>query len=207
MDRETWRRVQEKLVARRDRHTPRRSRNLDRYLLSGLVYCGHCGRKMHGAIETRKKQGRVYRWEKFVCFTYQQGGKVHGCLYHTVDQKERVPFLLGKLREIVLVGGHRERLREKIVESLRKRRNADPSYAKGLRDKLADLDRQIRQGAERLLKSPEDITDLLAPQPSAWRNERERLADELATAERTTGPVDLDTEADAAVDRLRALRR
>ena len=67
---------------------------------------------------------------------------------------------------------------------------------------MAELDRQIKRGTERLLKSPEDITDLLAPQLSGWRKERDRLAAETATHTREAAPQNIEAEAEAAVDRL-----
>ena len=199
IDRDTWKAVQKKLA----KHcSGRRSRVADRYLLSGLIYCGHCGQRMHGTVKSKRKRGKVYTWEKYICSTYANGGKVYGCGYHTVDQRELTGFLLTKLRVAVLAGGHGAKLREKIIAQLRTRQKADPDYLKQLQDKLAELDRQIKQGTGRLLKSPEDITDLLAPQLSAWRKERDRLAAETATHTRAAGPHNIEAEADAAVDRL-----
>src|SRR5262245_15873305 len=85
-------------------------------------------------------------------------------------------------------GGHRVKLREKIIAQLKQRQNADPELVQHLETQLAELDRQIKQGTERLLKSPEDITDLLAPQLSAWQKERHRLPGEIAADTRQSAP-------------------
>jgi site-specific DNA recombinase len=150
IDRDTWKLVQKKLAERQERGG-RRSRASDRYLLSGLVFCGHCGRRMHGTIKSRQKKGKRYTREKYICSTCANGGKHFGCGYHTVDQHELLAFLLAKLRDAVLAGGHRAKLREKIVAQLRSRQQADPALTKQLETKLAELDRQIKQGTERLL--------------------------------------------------------
>jgi DNA invertase Pin-like site-specific DNA recombinase len=199
IDRATFKRVQKKLTKR---NVARRSRDADRYLLSGLVHCAHCGRRMVGTSKTRDKNGKHYEWHNYVCSTYAKGGKHLGCGHHNVDQGQLLAFLLGKLRDVVLAGGHRDKLRQLIVDRLAARQKADPKHAKGLEVKLSDLERQIKTGTDRLLKSPEDITDLLAPQLSAWRKERDHVATELAAYAKQSRPADIEAEADATVDRL-----
>ena len=199
VDRETWERVQEKLRQRRGRTTSHKAKNLDRFILSGLLYCDHCGAKMFGQRSTRRKNGKTYEYERYVCSSYHTKG--HSvCGHHMVNQAAILAVLLEKLREEVLAGGHREELREQVLEGLRAKQSA-PADIDALRLRVADLDKQVVHGTKRLLGAPDDIADLLAAELSKLRKERDRLAKELTEWEPVPAP-DLEAQADAAVDRL-----
>jgi len=72
VDRKTWQRVQPKLTERRERTSSHKKANKGAYLLSGLVYCGHCGGKMTGMTRKRCKGGREYVYRRYTCSTYLQ---------------------------------------------------------------------------------------------------------------------------------------
>jgi len=198
--------VQRKLEERRSergRPSPTTT-NPDHYILSGVVYCGHCGAKMFGQRKTRRKGGKLYESRKYVCSTYHtQGKEVCGC--HSFDQAVLLDVLIRKLQEAVLAGGNREELRRRVVDRLRARETADPAVVEALRAKVGQLDQELEQGAKRLLRAPDDVADLLGAELSATRRERDRVAGEPEAMERTK-PADIDAEADAAVDRLWTLR-
>ena len=202
VDRDTFARVQAKLEQRRGRTTSHKSKNGDRYILTGLLFCGHCGAKMYGAKRSRKKDGKTYQWEKYICSTYHTQGKER-CGCHSIDQEILLKFLLRKLRDAVLGGGHKEELRERIRQRLEAReQQTDPISADRLRTRVGELDQQIEQGVKRLLRAPDDIADLLAGELSNMRRERQRLAAELEVLDRPQKPLDLESEVEAAVDRL-----
>ena len=75
---------------------------------------------MHGANNTRNKNGKTYSYPKYVCSTYQRSGKNNpsGCGCHAIDQDVLVDTLLRKLRERVLVTGKLDELREKVRKQL-----------------------------------------------------------------------------------------
>lgn len=202
IDRELFARVQEKLTERKKRSTSHKSTNGDRYLLSGVVFCAHCGRKMHGTRSTRRKDGRVYQYEKYICSTYQQVGRTQGCGCHSVEQGSLLTFLLRKLRDAIDADGNRETLRQRVLSRLRAKVQADPKRESGLRSKLTELERELEQGTRRLLRAPDDVADLLAKELANIRRDRDRLAGELASFKTSVKPNDLDGEAKLITDRL-----
>ena len=200
VDRETFARVQAKLLDRKGRTTAGKRKNGDGYVLSGLVFCAHCGQKMYGTQQTVRRHGKVYQYNKYICSTYHTKGQ-NQCGYHNVRQDELVPFLLRKLRDAVLCGGHREELACRVRERLQGRPTADPAHAAALATKLADYDRELELGTRRLLKAPDEVADLLGAELARLRRDRDRMASEL-TALSETDPVDLESEVEATVDRL-----
>lgn len=66
---ELYEQAQARMSQKRHEKSPK-SRVAQAYLLSGLVRCGHCGAKMHGQCQTRRKNGKVYRWRRYICSTY-----------------------------------------------------------------------------------------------------------------------------------------
>jgi DNA invertase Pin-like site-specific DNA recombinase len=197
IDQKTFDRVQAKLGERRQRTTPyKTSHGADRFLLSGLVFCGHCGRKMHGASTSRTKKGKSYSYPKYRCSTYALMGSVPGCGCHSVHEKPLVDFVLAKMREAILAGGHLDELRERIKARLAAQRAEAPNQASALRAKLVDLDGQLESGARRLVRCPDNIADLLAGELSTMRVERDRVAAELASLEAAGQASDLDELAD-----------
>ncbi len=199
VDRETWERVQVKLEERRERTTPHKAKNMDRYILSGLLYCKHCGAKMYGQRSTSRKNGKTYEYEKYVCSTYHTKGR-EVCGHHTIDQAGLLGALVERLREDVLVGGHQQELRRRILEGLAAEQST-PGEIDALRARVADLDKQVAHGTKRLLQAPDDIADLLAVELSKLRKERDRLARQVLEWEPHEA-VDLEAKADALVDRF-----
>jgi len=49
-------------------------KNGDAYLFTGLLHCGQCGRVMHGATSTRRKDGKTYKYPRYICSTFTRGG-------------------------------------------------------------------------------------------------------------------------------------
>jgi chromosome segregation ATPase len=117
-----------------------------------------------------------------------------------MNQSPLLAVLLEKLREAILAGGHRQELRQQVLEGLRAKQNA-PADIDALRSRVADLDKQVAHGTKRLLRAPDDIADLLAAELSKLRKERDRLARELSESEPVPAP-DLEAQADALVDNL-----
>lgn len=110
--------AQEKLYARRDRSTP--SVAQDNYLLSGLVYCAHCGQRMQGQRRHKQIKKKTYVWFHYVCPSYAHEGAKNaaGCGYHTVPQEAIAEFVIQRLLDVLYCGGNRERLRELILQRL-----------------------------------------------------------------------------------------
>lgn len=118
-----------------------------------------------------------------------------------MEQHRFLAFLVRKLRDEVLLGGHRDALRERIHERLTANSAAGPDEIKKRTDKLAETDREVAQGAKRLLGAPDEIADLLATELSALRRERDRLSQELDAIQAAT-TTDVESQIDGAMDML-----
>jgi site-specific DNA recombinase len=205
IDKPLFERVQAKLHdRRRDKsgqsyRTHTRS-NDDAYLLSGLVFCDHCGCKMHGSTLVAKG----HKYPKYFCSTYARSGKnnVHGCGCHAATQDVLVDVLVRKLQESVLSSDNLDRLRDALRRQIDQRRAGGPKGADGLRKQLADLDREIDRAAENFLRAPAEVLDLVGQKLTVLKRQREHVQDALRGAEAAGRPVDVAGEVDAVVGRL-----
>jgi len=171
VDEVTFQRVQQKLAKRSI--VGRRSRS-NGYLLSGLLVCGHSGRSMCGGV-------------------HQNGVRYYlGSIYHEdacgpqttlrVHQEPLEAVVIGHVVGLLKAPGIAERLRAAIGRQIRKQPKATET-AKSIRSKLDALDQKVAKGAERLLLVDADNLADAAAVLTTWRGERQRLAEELATAE------------------------
>ena len=204
IDRELWEQVQEKLrTRRREQRFPRGVG----YPLAGLVQCGHCGKRMHGC--TNRFQGRNGRkaYRRYVCSSYNRNG-VSACGYHAIREEVLLPFLIRKLQEDYLAPARLELLQKELEKRAIARRQADPELVERLRSRLSQLDADVRQGTQNLLRAGSNI-DLLGEALTNLRSERDRLARELEAQERSLGekPEEVARKVAAAVEALRTLHK
>jgi site-specific DNA recombinase len=212
VDRATFERVQEKLTRRKLSTTPKK--NGDRYLLSGLVRCGHCGAKMYGTRGTKRARGSerrgtvatVYEYHKYICSTYNNKGKTE-CKHHAIDQRVLTDFIIRQLQIALLDGQTKDELRACIRKQLAvKVAPAEPGQVESLKKKLAECNRRVEKWTENVLDADPDVKDLLSAKLSGLRKERDRLADDLAKMDRVTAkpkqPTDLDAEAERIAGHL-----
>jgi hypothetical protein len=182
VDADLFERVQAKLQGRR-RSSPGAAyrthtrANGDAYLLSGLVYCAHCGCKMHGT----DKVAKGHHYPKYLCSTYCRCDKnnPHGCGCHGVDQDRLVDVLVRKIQQSVLTPGNLDRLRKALRMQIDQRRAGLAKDSGGLRRQLADLDREIDQAAQNFLRAPAEVLDLVGEKLTAMKRRRQHLQDEL----------------------------
>lgn len=204
VDRSTFEIVQEKLATRKHRTARRRQGSEARYLLSGIVRCAHCGQPMYGTRTTRKKenksgQKRTYEYFRYHCSTYHTQGKAR-CSHNTIDEAPLTEFLVDLLRQSILGSDNKAEFR-KVVRARIKARAAKGSAgdAAALKRRLAELDREIEQGAKRILKAPDSIVDVLSEELAKTRKERDRIASELTQAAEQSKPLDVDAEVEATL--------
>jgi site-specific DNA recombinase len=203
ISRELWDRVQEKLESRR--REKRFPRGIG-YPLAGLVRCGHCGKRMHGCtyrFKTRKGR-KAYR--RYVCSSYNLNGP-SSCGYHAIREEVLLPFLIRKLQEDYLAPERVDLFAKELRKQASARRSADPEQVERLRGRLAQLDADVRQGTQNLLRAGSNI-DLLSEALTELRGERDRLARELEAQEKSLrgNPDDVERKVAAAVAILRSLR-
>jgi hypothetical protein len=187
-DRDTFQRVQAKLAANRGRSTPQNRRGT--YLLSRLLVCGKCGSWMVAGGRTDR---RFYR-----CGGYHSHGGTF-CTSNYVHEAPLVGALVRKLQETFLNPDNLRALRDELRRQEEAER--DPGALAALRARSTRLDRQIDQGARNLAVLPADVSGDVLKHVLAWKEERQRVAEEL---ERLTRPSKLD-DLDAAVKAAEAV--
>ena len=197
IDRQLFDAVQAKIERRKrssgcsyQTHTKRTDR--DQYLLTGLLFCAHCGRTMHGTTCTRKKNGKTYRYQKYICSGYTRGDR--SCGHHAIRQAVIVNAILQKLRQDLLHGGVKQ-LETVLERKLQERSKPNTSQIARLQQRLRQLDQQVEQGAERLLTVPAELLDTVTTKLQQIKRERDQVAAELQQAELAAKPLDVTKSA------------
>lgn len=134
LDRETFDKVQQVLDARKQ---VGKQINRDRYLLSGLVVCGHCGGKMSGRYYEKKRPHKTYRYYRYVCESYAKKGM---CKFHWVHRDELESLVLDRIKE--LDQGASAHL--KVV----KHEKSDRSEIEMIQSRLKKLDQKMQKQIE-----------------------------------------------------------
>jgi site-specific DNA recombinase len=174
VDRETFEVVRAKLRRNRERRCPLPDGG--DYLLSGLLVCGHCGSRLIGRRFTRRPESRrrVYQ-----CNGYARWGKDY-CGCNWVEESEVLDAIVERLQQDYLNPDNLARLRAEIKQQAEEGRRSAPATERRLRKQIADLGAKIKKGAENLaLAETRDMADI-SRAVQAWRDERDRLAAELA---------------------------
>ncbi|MEV2910931.1 recombinase family protein [Paenibacillus larvae] len=96
LDEAKFRKLQELYQARK---TIGRRLHEDRYLLSGLVYCGHCGSKMNGKLNRSysKRLGKENLHYKYMCDGYLKKGN---CFHHVVSRDELENIIIERIHQV-----------------------------------------------------------------------------------------------------------
>jgi site-specific DNA recombinase len=200
IDRDLWDRVQAKLKARRDAHSFPRLRS---YLLTGLLYCGACGGRMHGST-SKRRNGRGADYTRYQCSKFISTG---GCGFNSIREDRLLPVLISKLQKDYLAPGKLEDLRSELRRQLIAKREASPERSEAVRQKIDHLDEEIKQGARNLVRAS-DHFDLLSEELSNLRQRRERLARDLTALEATQAfPTDEMKKVNQAISALYSLRQ
>jgi site-specific DNA recombinase len=204
VDRQRWERVQRKITSRRQRAARPRAKG---YVLSGLLYCGHCGSRMFGdgskaPCPGRPDQPYVYRY--YLC----NGSANGGCNEYRIREDRLLPFLIRRLREEYLAPARLADLRGALVEQLRQRQQGDPARVRWLRERLALLERELKAGRGKLYA--EDDPRIYAELRTAQQEKldlKARYEKEAASLEGQPGlsPAEQEKQVDAALARLEDL--
>jgi hypothetical protein len=200
IDRKTFDRVQQKLHANRTNTAPRSARC---YPLSGLLRCGDCGEKMTG----KGKQQRSKIHTTYSCRRFRHAGKT-ACYGHELCEAPVLAEVCRLIEERYLSDANLDRIRAAIVRRQHTERQTEAVDVEALRNRVADLERKIDHGAERVFAAPASLVSTLTKKLDDLRRQRDDLRSQLSAAERPHGTADaaLRQEAEAAVEALRDLR-
>jgi ElaB/YqjD/DUF883 family membrane-anchored ribosome-binding protein len=167
IDRETFAKVQARLRENRERKTPITGGG--EYALNQMLVCGRCGLSMWGYLDRRGR--RYYR-----CSGLMRFGKSF-CNRNSVRESRVLDAIANKLQAELLNPEVLAGLRAKIRE--RARRERDPSALDAVRNRLAELGRQIDQGHTNLALLPADVVPKVLAKVRGLEDEHRRLSAEL----------------------------
>lgn len=204
IERKIWEKVQKKIAKRSTGGAVRTGG----YLLSGVLYCGHCGAKLGGYVQKRKhrdplKPDYVYRWYSCPRYAETSGHACNGA-HNAVDADALERFVVEAIRDAVLQPELIERLKAEIRRQLKTRSHAPAADAGRLKQQLAELDRKIERGTENLLLAESENLAAAQAMLTKWRQERAALDQERrAQGKGAKRPEqDIDDLADRALDEL-----
>jgi DNA invertase Pin-like site-specific DNA recombinase len=178
--REEFRQARDKMIA--NAWKPGRSvpHHQGEWALSGLVRCGDCGGTMQGHREEhRRPKGRTYTYRRYYCAANTRHGK-GTCRMCSVREAEVMAALAAEVHEMCL---RPERFTE-LVEEIKAEASAvntdTEARIHALDDRLAELNRDIRQGNINLARLPADRLDGVIAAVRSWEEERDTLTAERA---------------------------
>lgn len=196
IDKETFSRVQQK-IAERQRAGSRPRYN--RYILSGLLRCGHCGGKMAGK---GYHKGNIPRY--YACVTGQT--RPGACVRYQIPQAVFESYVLDVVHKRLFQKDVLKQIKAAIYRQA-KSKDAFKSDTKAQQARIAALDKKIAKGTENLLlANPDDMEDL-SKLLADWRMERTQLQTELETTITTAGGLTPDEKAERAIAELDHLRK
>ena len=157
---------------------------------------------MTGRPHHRGDHPSIYR-----CHHYTTGGR-GACFSNTIHERDLLDCVVRKLRMEFLADQAIKQLLVAYRKRLAARRKAVPADDGRLRKQIEALDRQIDQGAERVLSAPENLVATLYRKLDQLRVERDRLQAQLDTTGRpeTGSSAQDDKKVEEAARVLRDMR-
>lgn len=159
---------------------------------------------MHGTASNRRKNGKLYRYHRYVCSTYTRSGahNEHGCRRFAIRQDQIYDVILAKLREQLLVGENMERLKSCLRDRLQQRCQPDTSQVDLLRRQLRELNAQVDRFAKNWFTAPESLLPSLTAEADAKKRQREMVLQQLRQSEAAAQPIDIDAEVEQIAKRV-----
>ncbi len=181
IEKDVWERAQAKSCKRLTATSPRGLNG--RPYLAGLLYCGHCGQRMHCVPFKRKVGDKKVPERVFACSSYNSNGK-HKCFRNMIHERPLLEYLVGEISNRLLAPENFERLRAELRRQLNDRRNGDGADdGKRLKSQIAKLDDEIKAAVKELKRTPDDLYDLAVEELRDLRSSREKLDGQLKDRE------------------------
>jgi len=148
-----------------------RRRGGEGYLLSGIMRCATCGRKMHGISSGRRMRDGGKKFHYYYCKGWMEGKK---CRIFRGAELER--YLVAILENLFSGAGARERAIRVARERLRTRPRVGNDH---LKRSLGDVDAQIKAGQANLTRVTGEDLDALRQMLDELRARRDGLRREI----------------------------
>jgi site-specific DNA recombinase len=141
------------------------------WLLTGLVRCGACEGRMHGASNRREKEQHL---RYYCCATAKQHGDCWS--KKMVPQDLLVEEAVKAIEEHFAEGPPLDALRAEVRRLASQGRAQAEAERARLRARLDELDADIGRGNANLARVPADLIPGVVAQVRAWQQEREEAA-------------------------------
>ena len=203
IDRKVFEAVQKRLKRQRRDTSPLHHKS-KRFLLTGLLKCGHCGYAMIGYHWDRKKTGG--RVKMYTCSSHHFQGK-EVCTRNTIPEASLVDCVVRIIQQRYLSPENLDRLREALRQQQTQNSQAEPLDTDRIRKRVAELDRRIDNGAERIFSAPSSLTSTLYKKLEQLQAERDRFRAKLEDAKQQLDGNDQQgtEDVEAAISALRDL--
>lgn len=171
--------------------------------LTGLVKCGHCGKRMSYHPYKAAYGGERQVYYRISC---KSRGKYGPSVCTSRMVKE--PWLLGVIvkliQECVLDSTVEARLRQRLSEELINQRQ-DPAEVKRQQVQIEMLDQQIERGLDNLLKAPPKLVAAACKRIALWQAHRDEIKRRIDAHKQSSSKAISDAIAEVMAE-IRSLR-
>jgi DNA invertase Pin-like site-specific DNA recombinase len=189
VERDVFDAVQRELKVRQRCTTPGASK---RFLLTGLLVCGHCGAPMHG--RENKRSGVI----RYTCGAYLRGVHDHA---NTVGQDEVLAAIIEQVNQRYCTARGIAALRKR-AEKARARLESHDDQADVAR-KIDAIDAKLAKAKRRLVEVDSDLVGVVQDHIRELQQSREHLESQLPT--KPIKPTDIDVGIDEVVQSYRKI--
>jgi site-specific DNA recombinase len=171
-------RVQQLLAKRSPKVTHPRS-VASQHLLSGLLYCSHCGAKV---VATGAKSGR---FTYYTCMSYTRQGKTI-CKTKMLNTDKFEAFIIQVIKDRILTQEHLAKLIKLIATELQAFQSEVQEKLEFLEQKLTDVERRLNK-LYRLIESDKVELDDIGPRLRELNTSKDQLLSEQNTLRQREG--------------------
>lgn len=177
VDKETFKKVQ--TVMKNNRRMPSHAWGYTDYLLTGKLFCGHCGSMMIG-MSGNNRHGTKYGY--YACSDRRNGG---GCKKKNVRQDWIEPLVISEILKLL----HDDALFSQIVDAAWRYYQEETAAVDETASLRAEL-REAERGISNLVRAMEAgaVSDTLVSRLQALETQKDALARSIAQAELAAEP-------------------
>jgi site-specific DNA recombinase len=163
------------------------------WVLSSLVYCGECGRRMNGRTARHNREGgKSYVYRRYFC--PGRSGCSPRCYAGEVLQDVLTKEIAALVKAEFCEPGRWAKVKAKVAKLAADQADADQGRRAALSERLAALDRDLARERRNVALAADDVRADVEQAFRELKAEREGVAGELASLDqqRTTSEGELD---------------
>lgn len=150
----------------------------NKFPLTGLVFCGHCGSSMCGRLRKRTIGGKHYAYRLHECTSHIQHGPAM-CPARGVQEPYLLDFIIRQILEHIIDADFEARLRDELRSQAKATHAGTPADRKRLEGQRAQLKAKIDKGVENLLLADSADVAPMRQKLADWRAELDAIEEQL----------------------------